>query len=151
MSDVPAGPGWWEASDGKWYPPEAVPGDQPVPTPGPPPDFEPPSGQYGFGSLEAKSFIGSLFDFSFSSFVTLRVIRVLYVLITVFYSLIALTFFISLLAKHTPASIIIAIVGVPIVYFIYLIIARITMEVLMVIFNIGKDVRRIRERGDTRI
>jgi hypothetical protein len=23
MSDAPQGPGWWEASDGKWYPPQA--------------------------------------------------------------------------------------------------------------------------------
>lgn len=23
MSDAPAGPGWWQASDGRWYPPEA--------------------------------------------------------------------------------------------------------------------------------
>lgn len=26
MSDVPEGPGWWQASDGKWYPPESAPG-----------------------------------------------------------------------------------------------------------------------------
>lgn len=25
MSDVSQGPGWWEASDGKWYPPEQHP------------------------------------------------------------------------------------------------------------------------------
>lgn len=23
MSDAPAGPGWWQASDGRWYPPDA--------------------------------------------------------------------------------------------------------------------------------
>lgn len=26
MSDTSGGPGWWQASDGKWYPPEALPG-----------------------------------------------------------------------------------------------------------------------------
>lgn len=26
MSDTPQGPGWWQASDGKWYPPEQAPG-----------------------------------------------------------------------------------------------------------------------------
>jgi len=26
MSDVSQGPGWWLASDGKWYPPESAPG-----------------------------------------------------------------------------------------------------------------------------
>jgi len=27
MSDVSQGEGWWQASDGKWYPPEAAPAD----------------------------------------------------------------------------------------------------------------------------
>ena len=30
MSQQPQGPGWWQASDGRWYPP------QPPPQPGPP-------------------------------------------------------------------------------------------------------------------
>lgn len=29
MSDMSQGPGWWQASDGKWYPPEQAPGAQP--------------------------------------------------------------------------------------------------------------------------
>jgi hypothetical protein len=29
MSDASQGPGWWQASDGKWYPPEQSPGGQP--------------------------------------------------------------------------------------------------------------------------
>lgn len=29
MSEVSQGPGWWQASDGKWYPPEAQPGPSP--------------------------------------------------------------------------------------------------------------------------
>lgn len=29
MSDTSQGPGWWLASDGRWYPPEAVPGTTP--------------------------------------------------------------------------------------------------------------------------
>ena len=32
MSDASQGPGWWQASDGKWYPPEQAPGAA-VPTP----------------------------------------------------------------------------------------------------------------------
>ena len=34
MSDAPQGPGWWQASDGKWYPPEQAPGAQPGADPG---------------------------------------------------------------------------------------------------------------------
>ncbi len=78
MSDVAQGPGWWQASDGKWYSPEQVPGDAtpalatpaipdgsgppPVPFPGPDaggvppgygpqpaPGYGPPPGAGGFG------------------------------------------------------------------------------------------------------
>lgn len=31
MSDSSQGPGWWQASDGKWYPPDQVPGGSPQP------------------------------------------------------------------------------------------------------------------------
>jgi hypothetical protein len=40
MSDVSQGPGWWLASDGKWYPPQQQPGYQPPP-PGRPPKRRP--------------------------------------------------------------------------------------------------------------
>lgn len=40
MSDVSQGPGWWYASDGKWYPPEQAPG----PAPAPPATTMPPAG-----------------------------------------------------------------------------------------------------------
>ena len=33
MSDTSQGPGWWLASDGKWYPPEAAPPPPPPPSP----------------------------------------------------------------------------------------------------------------------
>ncbi len=41
MSDVSQGPGWWQASDGKWYPPEQAPGGAPV---GPPAGYGAPAG-----------------------------------------------------------------------------------------------------------
>ena len=37
MSDVSQGPGWWQASDGKWYPPQQAPTAAPPPPPQPPP------------------------------------------------------------------------------------------------------------------
>ena len=33
MSEVPQGPGWWQATDGKWYPPQPAPVYVPVPQP----------------------------------------------------------------------------------------------------------------------
>lgn len=56
MSDVPQGPGWWQASDGKYYPPEQFPGGtqpgQPgqAGQPGPPGQPGQPAPQaYGYG------------------------------------------------------------------------------------------------------
>src|SRR5688500_18549856 len=61
MSDTPQGPGWWQASDDKWYPPprptmpgEEAPASTPsggAPAPGatPPPGPTPPPGAPAFG------------------------------------------------------------------------------------------------------
>src|SRR5687768_14546126 len=44
MSDVSQGPGWWQASDGKWYPPTAKPGTAPAAPPrAPDPSYRPPT------------------------------------------------------------------------------------------------------------
>ena len=36
MSDVAQGPGWWQANDGRWYPPQPSPSTAPAPTVGEP-------------------------------------------------------------------------------------------------------------------
>ncbi len=48
MSDLPQGPGWWRASDGLYYPPEARPGYSPDPDP----DGEPESGGSTLGESD---------------------------------------------------------------------------------------------------
>lgn len=47
MSDSPLGPGYWQASDGKWYPPESAPGTTPPPAPGFNPAYGAPTGAAG--------------------------------------------------------------------------------------------------------
>lgn len=67
MSDTSQGPGWWQASDGKWYPPEQAPGAAPTgPPPGPagappgygtPPAYGAPAGGGG-GGVEVGDIVG---------------------------------------------------------------------------------------------
>jgi len=45
MSDTPQGPGWWLASDGKYYPPESAPGAAQPPAPDQQPTEQQPSQQ----------------------------------------------------------------------------------------------------------
>jgi S1-C subfamily serine protease len=42
LSDAPQGPGWWIASDGKWYPPDPIPPTPPSTAPTSPPPVPPP-------------------------------------------------------------------------------------------------------------
>jgi hypothetical protein len=49
MSDMSQGPGWWQASDGRWYPPTATPGTG-TPTHGPPPYGTPTYGPPAYGT-----------------------------------------------------------------------------------------------------
>ena len=59
MSDVSQGPGWWLASDGRWYPPEARPGTPMPPVPGYGAGYGPAQGYgqgpagYGYGYAPA--------------------------------------------------------------------------------------------------
>jgi hypothetical protein len=49
---APPAPGWWQASDGNWYPPETSPGNAPPALPpgyGPPPGPPPAYGGAGYG------------------------------------------------------------------------------------------------------
>ena len=57
MSDTSQGPGWWQASDGKWYPPEQAPGYQPPAAGGGVPD--------GGGGTD----IGTVLGYSWNKFV----------------------------------------------------------------------------------
>jgi len=96
---------------------------------------------------DEKGFFGSLFDFSFDSLVTPKIIRVLYGLAFFFFSLVAVILVISGFMSGQASGIFFAIVLVPIVYLIYLSLARVWMEVLIVVFRIGDDVHAIRMSG----
>ena len=56
MSDTSQGPGWWQASDGKWYPPEQAPGYQ--------------AGDQGGGApASGGTDLGSVFSYSWNKFI----------------------------------------------------------------------------------
>jgi hypothetical protein len=56
MSDVSQGPGWWQASDGRWYPPQPAA----TPPPVPPPPGAAPGPQWGGPQPAKKSNKGCL-------------------------------------------------------------------------------------------
>lgn len=100
-------------------------------------------------SSSSQGFLKALYDFKFSTLVTTKVVRVLYIIITILYSLGAIALFIELISKG-GSNVVVAIIVVPLGYLLYLTFARIVLEFIIIVFRIGEDVRIIRDaRGTT--
>jgi uncharacterized membrane protein len=97
-----------------------------------------------------KGFVGSLFDFSFSSFVTPKIIRVLYVLVTIWTALIGLTILIwGFKLGGVAGGIFTLIIIEPIFLLLTLGIYRVVLEAFMVIFRIYEETKKIRESNES--
>jgi len=97
---------------------------------------------------DARGFLSALFDFSFTSFVTTRIIKVLYVLILVLVSLVALIYTIIAFRLSTGFGLLVLIIGDPLYIIIVMAFWRLLLEAFVVVFRIAEDIRALRERGD---
>ena len=99
---------------------------------------------------ESKSFLNALFDFGFTSFVTPKVVKVLYLLIVVVVGLSALAFTVSMLAANLVLGLVVLLIGAPLYFLVVTALYRIILEFFMVIFRMAEDIRALRERGELR-
>ncbi len=97
-----------------------------------------------------KGFLGSLFDFSFTSFVTPKIIKVLYVLITIGTVITALFYSYIDYRVNVAFGVLTLFVIAPLISLIVLASWRIFLEFFMIIFRISDDIREVRERGEFR-
>jgi hypothetical protein len=97
---------------------------------------------------DATGFLGALFDFGFTSFVTPKVIKVLYMLIVIGTVLSALVFTIMVFETSVAFGVLTLVVGDPLFILIMLAIYRIILEFFVVTFRVAEDIRTLRERGD---
>lgn len=99
-----------------------------------------------------KGFIGSLFDFSFESFVTPKIIKVLYVLLTVWTLLVGLFFLITgFRYGGIGGGLAVLIIVEPIFILLTLGVYRVLLEAFMVIFRIHEDTKKIREKAESQV
>ena len=133
-ADQPQGDGWWQASDGKWYPPEqrlSTPPPSSTPAPAAPPGSDGSDG----------GFFARLFDTSFSAFVTPSIVQVLFVLGIVVISIVSLFMLIGGLATIDDGGLAIAVIA-PLYWLLGVIWIRVLIEVVMVLFRIEANTRR---------
>ena len=143
-SETPQGPGWWQASDGLWYPPQ----EEEAALPTPPPAFTPSGGDAlppTFTPTEASGaeggpFFSRLFDTSFRTFITPSIVKVLFWIGVVLVSLVCIAFLIAFIAEG-GAAIVVGIVVVPLMWFIYVIYTRVFLELMIVLFRIEQNTR----------
>ena len=97
--------------------------------------------------MRAKGFFASLFDYSFSSYITPRIIRVLYVLATVLVALWTLVIILLAFKASSTLGILALLIGGPIYFIVAMIGARVALEFLSAFFRIHGDVQEINERA----
>jgi hypothetical protein len=91
--------------------------------------------------------VASLFDFGFNSFVTPKVVKVVYALIMIVLALAGLGFAGAAFSVNAALGIFVLLILAPLIFFVYLALWRIALELFVVIFRIADDLRVIRDRG----
>ena len=101
-------------------------------------------------SSDAKGFLGSLFDFSFTSFVTPKIVKVIYVLVTIWTVIWALIF-LRFGFKYGGAAggFFTLLVVDPILVVLTLGAYRMVLELFMVVHRMHEELKAIRERGES--
>ena len=97
--------------------------------------------------MQARGFFGSLFDYSFSSYITPRIIKVLYVVATVLVALWTLLFVLLAFRASSTLGILVLLIGGPIYFVLMMIWARVLLEFFSAFFRIHEDVRKLNQRA----
>ncbi|MGB9619047.1 MAG: DUF4282 domain-containing protein [Armatimonadota bacterium] len=98
---------------------------------------------------QQKSFFARLFDFSFSEFITMSVIRVLYVIAVIASAIGALMMLVTGLMSLGESVLrgLGMIILSPIMFILYVICARIWFELILIIFRIEEHTEKIAGAG----
>ncbi len=88
--------------------------------------------------MSNKGFLGSLFDFSFTSFVTTRIIPVVYGLL-IAAGVPVMPWIISLTLQDDVLLGFLCIIATPLVFLLYVVVARVYCEAIIVLFKIAEN------------
>lgn len=120
----------------------------------PPPDegAPPPGGYqpYSQGPSDpmagAGGFFAALFDFNFTSFVTPKIVKIVYVLAVVALTLTYLFFVIGGFVQNVGLGLLVLIVGA-VAFFVYLALFRMTLEFYYALIRMSEDIHQRLPRG----
>jgi len=85
---------------------------------------------------EAKGFFASLFDLSFSSLITTKIIKVMYVITLALIGLAYLAFTLSAFSADPGAGALVLFIVGPLIALFYIVYARVFLEIVIALFRI---------------
>jgi uncharacterized protein DUF4282 len=88
--------------------------------------------------MDTKGFFASLFDMSFSSLITTKVIKVLYVISLIVIGVFALFFIIGAFASSVALGIVTLVILAPLGALFYVVYTRVVLEFIIVVFRIAE-------------
>ena len=92
-----------------------------------------------------KGFFASLFDLSFSNLITTRVLKFLYVIAMIGSAIVTVVYIGAAFSASTGFGVLVLLLC-PIPFLLYVILARIWIEFILVVFRMADDVREIAAR-----
>lgn len=96
--------------------------------------------------MAEKSFLSSLFDLSFTEFITTRVIKVLFILAIIVSAIAAVVMIVTGFVGGALSGIVLLIIS-PILFLVFVILARVWLELVIVIFRIAENTGRLAEQS----
>ena len=94
--------------------------------------------------MQEKGFISTIFDFSFSEFVTTKVIKFLLGLAVIANAVITIAAIIGAFSNSVLGGIIVLIIS-PLIFLLLMLMSRIYLELIIVIFRIAENLIAIRD------
>ena len=96
--------------------------------------------------MNAKTGVHLLFDLSFSEFVTTRIIKVLFLIGIGFAAVGAIALIVAGFAAGVGWGLLSLLLS-PLVFLLYVLFARISCELIIVVFRVAEDIRRLVDQG----
>jgi hypothetical protein len=114
-------------------------------TPPPPSSSPSPSRIADDVKAEAKGFVGSILDFTFSSFVTPKIIKLFYFLMLAGVALGSTVFLVANLFRGGSA-VLVGLIGAPIMLILGAVLARVYVEIIMLAFKVLETLQKIESK-----
>ncbi len=93
-----------------------------------------------------KGILASIFDLSFSEFVTTRIIKIMFILAIAGAGLWSLILLAGAFSSGSAGAILLSLIVIPLFFFLLVLWSRVSLELIVVVFRIAENTARLVEK-----